>query len=114
MGQGDLIQEISEKKSYIEYDMYEIDRSIKLLEGVPKNVIYKDFMKVKISRKYKTIIGNPPFVRTKKGNLYIDFIEICYNLLAYEGELVFIIPSDFFKLTSASKLLDNMLEKFVM
>ena len=110
VGQGDLIQEISEKKSNIEYDMYEIDRSIKLLEGVPKNVIYKDFIKAEISRKYKTIIGNPPFVRTKTGNLYIDFIEKCYNLLEIEGELVFIIPSDFFKLTSASKLLDNMLK----
>tara|TARA_B100001057_G_scaffold382408_1_gene388452 strand:+ start:4956 stop:6107 length:1152 start_codon:yes stop_codon:yes gene_type:complete len=110
VGQGDLVQEISEKKSDIEYDMYEIDKSINMLDGVPKNVIYKDFMKEEIPRKYMTIVGNPPFVRTKSGNLYIDFTEKCYNLLDSKGELIFIIPSDFFKLTSASKLLDNMLK----
>ena len=110
VGQGDLVQEICKNKSNIEYDMFEIDKSIKMLDGVPLNVIYKDFMKVEILRKYKTIVGNPPFVRTKKGNLYIDFIEKCYSLLENGGELVFIIPSDFFKLTSASKLLDKMLE----
>ena len=58
---------------------------------------------------YNTIIGNPPFIRTKKGNLYIDFIEKCYNLLNDNGELIFIVPSDFLKLTSASKLLDKMM-----
>jgi adenine-specific DNA-methyltransferase len=62
-----------------------------------------------ITKKYDTIIGNPPYIKTKKGNLYIDFTEKCYNLLAYNGELIFIVPSDFLKLTSASKLLDNMM-----
>ena len=89
--------------------MYEIDTNIKMLDNIPKNVIYGDFMEANIPKKYKTIIGNPPFVRTTNGNLYIDFIEKCYNLLENNGELVFIIPSDFFKLTSASKLLDNMI-----
>ncbi len=41
--------------------------------------------------------------------MYIDFTEKCYNLLDDNGELIFIIPSDFFKLTSASKLLNNMM-----
>jgi adenine-specific DNA-methyltransferase len=66
-------------------------------------------MKQTITKRYNTIIGNPPYVRTKKGNLYIDFTEKCYNLLDNNGELIFIVPSDFLKLTSASKLLNIML-----
>ena len=41
--------------------------------------------------------------------MYIDFTERCYNLLDYNGELIFIVPSDFLKLTSASKLLNTMM-----
>ena len=89
--------------------MYEIDYNIKLLEGIPQTVIYSDFLKQNINKTYTTIIGNPPFVRTQKGNLYIDFIQKCYDLLKNNGELIFIIPSDFFKLTSASKLLQIMI-----
>jgi len=90
--------------------MYEIDNKIKLLDKIEKkHVIYADFIKHDITKKYKTIIGNPPYVKTNKRNLYIDFIEKCYNLLENNGELIFIIPSDFFKLTSASKLLNTMM-----
>jgi len=110
VGQGDLIQVIHNNNNKIKFHMYEIDTNIQMLEGIPKNVIYGDFMKQKIKKKYKTIIGNPPFVRTQKGNLYIDFIEKCYSLLKNKGELIFIIPSDFFKLTSASKLLNDMMD----
>ena len=109
VGQGHLIQIIQKNTNKMQFDMYEIDTNIELLDSVPKNVIYGDFLKVNINKKYKTIIGNPPFVRTTKGNLYIDFIEKCYNLLETGGELIFIIPSDFFKLTSASKLLNSMM-----
>lgn len=110
MGQGDLITFISDKISSITFDMYEIDSTIKLLDNIEKdNVVYGDFMKQTITKTYKTIVGNPPYVRTKKGNLYIDFIEKCYNLLDDDGELIFIVPSDFLKLTSASKLLDAMM-----
>ncbi len=109
VGQGDLIQIIYNNNKKIQFDMYEIDTKIKMLDDIPKNVIYGDFIKADIKKKYKTIIGNPPFVRTTTGNLYIDFIEKCYNLLENNGELIFIIPSDFFKLTSASKLLNIMI-----
>ena len=90
--------------------MYEIDTKIKLLDTIKKdNVIYGDFIEQKITKKYKTIVGNPPYIRTRKGNLYIDFTEKCYNLLDDNGELIFIVPSDFFKLTSSSKLLNVMM-----
>ena len=109
VGQGDLVQVIYNNNNQIQFDMYEIDTKIKILDDIPNNVIYGDFLQQDIKKKYKTIIGNPPFIRTTTGNLYIDFIEKCYNLLADNGELIFIIPSDFFKLTCASKLLNNMI-----
>lgn len=109
VGQGDLIQIIYNNNNNIQFDMYEIDTKIKMLDDIPKNVIYGDFLEADVTTKYKTIIGNPPFVRTTKGNLYIDFIEKCYSLLENNGELIFIIPSDFFKLTCASKLLNSMI-----
>lgn len=110
IGQGDLINYILDKNPTITFDMYEIDKTIKLLDNINKNkVIYCDFLEYIINKKYKTIIGNPPYIRTKKGNKYIDFINKCYNLLDNNGELIFIVPSDFLKLTSASKLLNTMM-----
>jgi adenine-specific DNA-methyltransferase len=109
IGQGDLIVFIKDKLN-INFDMYEIDKTIKILKGVDKKkIIYGDFLEQSFNKKYKTIIGNPPYIRTKKGNKYIDFVEKCYNLLEDNGELIFIVPSDFLKLTSASKLLNMMM-----
>ncbi len=110
IGRGDLVAFISSKIQDVKFDMYEIDTNIKLLDTIQKDtVIYGDFIKQSITQKYTTIIGNPPYVKTKKGNLYIDFIQKCYNILDDNGELIFIVPSDFFKLTSASKLLNIMM-----
>ena len=111
IGQGDLVTFITEKLPSITFDMYEIDPTIPLLEGISKDsVVYGDFMTQTITKTYTTIVGNPPYVRTQKGNLYIDFTEKCYHLLDEKGgELIFIVPSDFFKLTGASKLLKEMM-----
>jgi adenine-specific DNA-methyltransferase len=110
IGQGDLITFIMERVPSITFDMYEIDTQIEMLDKIEKNkIIYGDFMQQTIAKKYKTIVGNPPYVRTKKGNLYIDFTEKCYHLLDENGELIFIVPSDFLKLTSASNLLNEMM-----
>jgi len=115
IGQGDLIDFISNKlSSTLKFDMYEIDSKIKLIDNEKikkEDIIYDDFMKQEINKKYMTIVGNPPFIRNKKGNLYIDFTEKCFNLLEPSGELIFIVPSDFLKLTSASKLLNQMLDE---
>lgn len=110
MGQGDLITFIADRIPSITFDMYEIDTSITLLDTIQRdNVIYGDFMKQTVTKTYATIVGNSPYVRTKSGNLYIDFTEKCYQLLDDNGELIFIVPSDFLKLTCASKLLDIMM-----
>lgn len=72
-----------------------------------EKIIYGDFMKETITETYRTIVGNPPYVRTIKGNLFIDFTSKCYDLLENNGELVFVVTYDFLNLTSASKLLND-------
>ena len=82
-----------------------------MLPSIDKErVVYGDFLEQKIEKKYATIVGNPPYVKTQKGNLYIDFIERCVELLEDNGELIFIVPSDFVKLTSSSKVIQNMMD----
>lgn len=112
IGCGNLISYIKNHNSNIVFDMYEIDDTITPNIDINKlDVKYEDFLISGITKLYKTIIGNPPFVRTKNGNLYIDFIHKCYNLLDINGELIFIIPYDFFKLTCASDLLSIMMSE---
>ncbi len=110
VGRGDLVQKVLENKPSIIFDLYEIDESINFLSCINKdNVHFGDFLSFNFDKKYKTIIGNPPYVRTSSSNLYIDFTKKCYEILEENGELIFIVPSDFFKLTSSSKLLNEMM-----
>ena len=111
IGRGDLINYILTKKPEMKFDMFEIDTTIEILETINKKKIhYGDFLEFEINKKYTTIIGNPPYIKTTKGNLYMDFIKKCFDLLKNNGELIFIIPSDFFKLTCAIKIINIMLE----
>jgi adenine-specific DNA-methyltransferase len=74
-----------------------------------QKVIYGDFLKVDIGKTFKTIIGNPPYIKMENDkNLYLQFIEKCFKILVPDGELIFIVPSDFCKLTSNSKLMIEM------
>jgi adenine-specific DNA-methyltransferase len=110
VGQGDLVAHVQKINPSIKFDMYEIDRRIPLLKGIAKkDVLYGNFMQQPITKTYKTIIGNPPYIRTSSGNLYIDFVKKCYELLEPNGELIFIVPSDFLKLTSAASILNTMM-----
>lgn len=114
IGRGDIVVAI--KRLYsdeVTFDMHEIDTTITMLPEIDTTQIhFGDFMQCRISKKYTTIVGNPPYVRTKSGNLYIDFIEKCVDLLEDDiGELIFIVPSDVFKLTCAAKLLEQMMQQ---
>lgn len=111
-GAGHLLKKCKEYNKNYPMDCYEIDTTIKPVVKFNKYQIvkYGDFTKEKITKKYKTIIGNPPYVKQKTGNLYLKFIEMCVGLLDTYGELIFIVPSDFIKLTKASKLVKKMLE----
>ena len=116
VGRGDLVMALrayfEDSEFAPEFDMYEIDDTLEMLPGIERaDVVFGDFMVGEIEKKYATIVGNPPYVRTKTGNLYIDITEKCFRALVPGGELVFIVPSDFFKLTCASRLLSDMMRE---
>lgn len=115
VGRGDLVQYILDNDCSIKFDMYEIDPTIEMLPDVPTDqIIFGDFLEQVIDTRYQTIIGNPPYVQTGTRNLYISFIDRCIDLLQADGELIFIVPSDVFKLTSASDLLNRMLQEGII
>ncbi len=110
-GSGHLLKKFLESDADYPMECYEIDSSIKPCINFNDNqrIVYGDFMSHEFDKKFKTIIGNPPYVKQSKGNLYIQFIEKCYHLLDDDGEFIFIVPSDFIKLTSASKIITEMI-----
>ena len=110
-GAGHLLKKFKEYDENYPMLCYELDDTIQpvVTFNQHQRPIYGDFTKQTISQKFKTIIGNPPYVKQKRtGNLYIKFIEMCYNYLDTDGELIFIVPSDFIKLTSASSIIECM------
>lgn len=89
---------------------YEIDKHIRPVVQLNDNqtLIYANFLQSTIFTKFKTIIGNPPYIKNSTGNIYLKFIERCMELLDDDGEMLFIVPSDFIKITHSSKLLHVM------
>ena len=91
-----------------------------------ENVIIDDFFNVKLSD-IDTFIGNPPYIQGKNifndtrilltkelpfsANLYVHFMYKCVNELKDGGELIFIVPRDFIKATSAIKLNEKMINE---
>lgn len=109
-GAGHLLKKFKEYDDNYPMLCYELDATVKPVVSfnAHQTALYSDFTQHTPPRSFKTIIGNPPYVKQKKGNLYLKFIELCFHLLDPDGELLFIVPSDFIKLTSASALIDNM------
>lgn len=87
----------------------------------PANAKVMDFFAYPITEKFQCVLGNPPYVRyrdiqpatkqlldgtrfDRRSNLYLYFIEKCIRHLKPHGELIFIVPRDFIKLTSARRL----------
>ena len=87
----------------------------------PAGALIQDFFAYPVTEKFSTVIGNPPYVRyqdveceTKalldtrrfdgRSNLYLFFIEKAVQHLGPAGELIFIVPRDFIKLTAARRL----------
>lgn len=112
-GAGHLLKKFKEYDPYYPMVCYELDTTITPIiefSQPHQTVIYGDFTKQSITENFKTIIGNPPYVQQKKtGNMYIKFIELCFEYLDDDGgEMIFIVPSDFIKLTSAAGIIDKM------
>ncbi len=87
----------------------------------PAGALIQNFFAYPVTEKFSTVIGNPPYVRyqdieheTKalldtnrfdgRSNLYLFFIEKAIRHLKPAGELIFIVPRDFIKLTAARRL----------
>lgn len=94
----------------------------------PEGARVMDFFAFPLEEKFETIIGNPPYVRyqdisdaTKclldgsmfdaRSNLYLFFIQKCVAHLVDGGELIFITPRDFVKLTAAARLNEWLFEQ---
>lgn len=94
----------------------EYDRAV-----CPDNALCMDFFDYPVSNLYDTIIGNPPYVKyknimpdtkgklpmelfDKRTNLSLFFIKKCFDHLKPHGELIFIVPREILKATSAIKL----------
>lgn len=107
-GNGDLVRAVLQKYPHSQFVGCEIDPSLEFSSN--PNVSIGDFMKTEYTQKFKTIVGNPPFVKTKTMNLFLKFIDRCVDLLDQKGELVFIVPSDVFYMTSGRKLMKKMWE----
>lgn len=89
----------------------------------PPRALVMDFFAYPTDEKFACVIGNPPYVRYQdisaatrnlldgamfdgRSNLYLFFIAKAVAHLEEGGELIFITPRDFVKLTAASKLND--------
>ena len=106
-GDGAFSSLINDNSVFIEIDKSVISN---------KNALNIDFFDYPISEKFMTIIGNPPYVDNKflnirhetdirvQANLYLYFIEKCFHHLEAGGELIFIVPRDFIKATSAKSV----------
>lgn len=87
----------------------------------PADAKVMDFFSYPVTEKFQCVVGNPPYVRHKdirpstkklldgtlfdcRSNMYLYFIEKCVKHLTVGGELIFIVPRDFIKLTAARKL----------
>lgn len=87
----------------------------------PDYALGLDFFAYPLSERFETVIGNPPYVKYQdigadtrrlldgtffdgRSNLALFFIEKAVRHLEPGGELIFIVPREFIKLTAARKL----------
>lgn len=87
----------------------------------PPHALLQDFFTYPEAEKFDTVIGNPPYVKSRDilpatrrylgsqllnghASLYLHFIEKCVRHLNPGGELIFITPRDFLKSTGAAQL----------
>jgi adenine-specific DNA-methyltransferase len=108
-GAGHIVDYIVKSGETRPITCVEIDQDVERLACLDQPGVFHesaDFLKFDFGdAKFTTIVGNPPYVKRKgKCNMYVEFIRKCADLLTDDGELIFVIPSDFFKLTSASAL----------
>jgi len=135
VGKGNLINKLN-LNNYSNIDIYDIKKDY--LDHCPNNKIVNkynlDFIKAPITKKYKNIIMNPPYIRIQdlsndyinfirnnfkilnNGNidLYYTFIIKCINLLEDDGIMIAITPNSYLYNKSALNLRKYLIEnKFI-
>ena len=112
-GRGDLVRLIQAKHPSSFIDAIEIDKELVPIDQARQSKyvqwIYHDFLKWPTTKFYDLIIGNPPYRRSSQGCKQILFVEKAFDLLKTHGEMIMIVPSDFFRLTQAACILKRML-----
>lgn len=116
VGIGHLVHSTKKEHPNVSFDCFEIDKMLYTnKDNTPlideKKIVFCDFLEYDICRTYDTIIGNPPYIKNKQNNVYILFIQKCVSLLNIMGELIFIVPSDVFKLTSSIPILREIFQQ---
>jgi adenine-specific DNA methylase len=114
-GRGDLVLEVLKMRPDQEFHLYEIDTNITLLAPLTDEMVnWGDFLEVEKTRKYATIIGNPPYVRMQNidinsrvyfshkyttayqnYDLYVLFTEKIPALINSNGRAGYIMPKKF-------------------
>ncbi len=121
-GEGAFLNEINCDGNI---DAFDIDKeALKKIKNEKANIYCEDFLKHTFSKKYNTIIGNPPYIKIQdldeeyrnflqknfytcsSGNIdiFYAFIEKCISLLKDNGEMILIIPNSWCLNKSAEKL----------
>ena len=126
-GNGAILKILNKNKNkynFKEIHAFEIDKTLTSFDYIK----YGDFFKLIKNEDYEnklfdTVIGNPPYVKYKninletkkelelldfdeRSNLYLFFIKKSVEKLNDKGELIFLVPRDFLKATSAIKMND--------
>ena len=100
-------------------DIISVENIEKTFSVISNNFFNYNFINEynKISKTFDIIVGNPPYVESKKvipkikyGNLYADIIENSIKLLKNNGKLGFIIPISFIS-TPRMKKIRNLVLK---
>jgi adenine-specific DNA-methyltransferase len=115
-GEGDLVAKLEDTH---EVTAIELDNTLD--KHCKTDIIYQDFFDFITTTKFNTIFGNPPYLKLRElpkdlilkmeqdsilssCNIFYYFIEKCYHLLATHGEIIFIVPREFFNSTRAVPL----------
>jgi adenine-specific DNA-methyltransferase len=108
-GEGHLLTRFLESDPDYPITCCELDTSLVPIVEFNKcqTVVHGDFLEQTLGV-FRTIVGNPPYVKMRGKNLYVRFIERCFEFLDDDGEMLMIVPSDFIKITSAAKIITEM------
>lgn len=130
VGTGNLLKFIN-FDNYNEIDVYELKLNyLNTINNDKINKFNKDFLKDNISKKYKNIILNPPYIKIQdltteyreyiknnyeiidSGNIdiYYAFLLKCLNLLEDDGIMISITPNSYLYTKSAYKLRKYLIE----